>query len=267
MENLNEHIERIIEIMGINPIDDINEQLKPKNRPKVTSDLSKATLIKGSGRGAAQSSVQKTASKGRDNNVNPKLKQRTDAELEFLKLYDEKELKRAQEIFKGYTQSNINSLLAKYSSGGNNLSKIEISKIEKYINGIGKNKFQRYWNSLSKKEKAGWILGTAYGTQALLLIYTYAEDIPERYYMAIPLIGSLFYNLPKESKSSTIIKLEDLKPKLVSYLNKLENTTAYGTNDYNYITSAGDNIVSFENTSGDVIKYKYDPNTDTFTKL
>jgi hypothetical protein len=62
MENLNEHIERISEIMGINPIDNIDEQLKSKNVGKVTS---KATSRKVAGKSAAKSSVQKTASKSR----------------------------------------------------------------------------------------------------------------------------------------------------------------------------------------------------------
>ena len=71
----------------------------------------------------------------------------------------------------------------------------------------------------------------------------------------------------KTTTSTNIMKLDDLKPKLVSFLNKSENTTGYGTNDYPYIVSAGDNVVEYETTNGNKIKYKYDPNTDTFTKL
>ena len=67
MENLNEHIERIIEIMGIDPIDNINEvtgpgkgkYVKPK-RPQVTSDLSQASLRRGAGKSSARKSVEQT---------------------------------------------------------------------------------------------------------------------------------------------------------------------------------------------------------------
>lgn len=60
MENLNEHIERITEIMGIFPTENIDEQLKSKNVGKVSS---KIIPKKVTGKSAAQSSVKKTASK------------------------------------------------------------------------------------------------------------------------------------------------------------------------------------------------------------
>lgn len=68
MENINEHIERIFEIMGIDPIENINEQPKLK-----TGKLaSKITSKKVAGKSSAQSSIQKTASKSGSGNVTTK---------------------------------------------------------------------------------------------------------------------------------------------------------------------------------------------------
>jgi hypothetical protein len=71
----------------------------------------------------------------------------------------------------------------------------------------------------------------------------------------------------KVTPTTTIKTIDELKPLLLKYLQTTYPQDNYGDADLPYMTSGGENIVSFENTSGIKIKYLYDPTNNTFKEL
>jgi len=71
----------------------------------------------------------------------------------------------------------------------------------------------------------------------------------------------------KVTPTTTIKTIDELKPLLLKYLQTTYPQDGYGTADLDYMTSGGDNIVSYEDANGSITKYEYNLTDKTFKQL
>jgi len=105
------------------------------------------------------------------------------------------------------------------------------------------------------------------------------EDSLDFLQLSLPGLGSLIVyaikgykptqKKPKKrgvSSNEKVLTIDELKTLLLTYLKKTFPNDNYGTADLKYMTSAGDNIVDYEDSDKIHTKYLYTPSTKTWTK-
>jgi hypothetical protein len=76
-----------------------------------------------------------------------------------------------------------------------------------------------------------------------------------------------FSTLKSPTTTKTVKSIDELKPLLLKYLQTTYPQDGYGTADLDYMTSGGDNIVSYEDANGSITKYEYNLTDKTFKQL